>query len=167
MISSEEVVIIDTDVSKRVRNFSKLGPYSWKFSCTICGDSKRDHRKARFFIGENNNTLLCFCHNCSWSGSLKTYLQIEHPDLYTQLQQKTFIQSEHTLFSHDELVETLPDDVLIYVFFVNHPLSKTINDWVSKLKSKKIFLKKKNFEKILLLYKTYQQQHLSEKDHSS
>ena len=155
MISSEEVFILDVDISKRVRNFNKLGQFSWKFSCTICGDSKRDLRKARFFVGESNNTLLCYCHNCSWSGSLKTYLQQEHPDLFTQLQQKKFIQTEHNLFSHDQLVESLPDDVLTHIFFIRY--SRTTNEWVNKLKSKKIFLTKKNFEKLLLLYRHFHQ----------
>lgn len=150
MISSEEVLLIDLEISRRVRNFNKFGPYSWKFSCTICGDSKKDLRKARFFVGESKGQLMAMCHNCSWAGSLKTYLQLEHPDLYTQLQQKKFIQAEHTLFSHDELVETLPDNILTHLFFIRY--SQIPNEWVNKLKSKKIFLKRKNFEKLLGLF---------------
>ena len=153
MITSEEVLAIDLELSTRVRNFHKMGNYQWKFSCTICGDSKRDLRKARFFIGESQNTLMCHCHNCQWSGSLKTYLQIEHPDLYTKLQQQKFIAEENTLFSHDALVETLPDNVLKHIFYI--PKSKNVNSWVNKLKSKKVTLKRKNFDKLLLLYKHF------------
>ena len=153
MISSDEVLTIDTEISRRVRNFRRLGDYHWKFSCTICGDSKKDLRKARFFIGQSEGRLMCHCHNCGWSGSLRTYLQLEHPDLHTTLQQKKFIESENVLFSHDELVETLPDNILIHLFFIRY--SRTPNEWVGKLKSKKIFLKRKNFEKLLLLHKDF------------
>ena len=152
MSSTDEAEVIDIDLKVRLRNFKKLGPSRWNFSCDICGDSAHNQRKARFYIGTQtgNNNLVCICHNCGWSGSLKTYLQLQHPDLYQTLQQKAFLHQDHTLFNHDEMVENLPDNILKHVFFMNEP---SIERWIDKLKNKKIFLARKSFDKLLLQYR--------------
>lgn len=151
MINTLEIELIESEVKNRVRNFRRLGDRQWKWSCSICGDSKRDLRKARFFVGEQDNTLMCYCHNCNWSGSFAKYTEYDHPDLYQRLQHSKFVQSEHTLFSYDDIINQTEDEVLTELFFIRQ--NKSTQTWLNTLKDKKIFVSKQSFTKLHDIHK--------------
>jgi len=130
-------------VSSRVRNYTDLGADSHRWSCDVCGDSARDRRKARFYVGRKDNNLLCHCHNCGFSGSLLSYLRVAHPDLAERLSVKSFVSSVPTsMLDYDSLVSRLDSSVLVHLFGLNH------QDWVPWLLERKIALSKKSMVKL-------------------
>ena len=130
-------------VAARVRNYKELGADSHRWSCDVCGDSARDRNKARFYVGRKDNDLLCFCHNCNFSGSLLSYLRIAHPDLAESLTVNSFVKQETTsMVDYDAMVSRLNEDVLQHLFGLNE------QDWVRWLLERKIVLSKKSMEKL-------------------
>lgn len=47
-----------------IRNFRYLGRNVWRFSCPLCGDSKRRTSLARGFLFEKKNVIWYKCFNC-------------------------------------------------------------------------------------------------------
>ena len=136
-------------VSHRVRNYKDLGKDKHNWSCDVCGDSARDQRKARFYIGRKDNDLLCHCHNCGFSGSLLSYLRVAHPDLAEKLSVNTFVStSTPTMVDYDALVSRLTDTTLIHLFGLRE------RDWVNWLLNKKIVLSKNSMTKLYNLRKS-------------
>ena len=152
MIDYNEVAAIETQIASRVRNFKRMNDTTWNWSCDVCGDSRKDTRKARFFAGsKNNGALLVYCHNCGYSASFKHYTEYKHPDVYRSLQQDSFFDN-NTLFDYDVIIESADSDgVLKKLFFIDR--FNNTDDWVAYLKKKKIRLSKKSFEKLLLLFR--------------
>lgn len=64
-------------VGARLRNFKKVRPNHWQFSCPICGDSKKNPRKARggFYPGKTNLHLYFTCHNECGTMAFYTFLK--------------------------------------------------------------------------------------------
>lgn len=71
-------------VSARLRNFKRKKDGLWNFSCPICGDSKKDKKKARGFVYKRGNQLFYKCYNCSASYNFPNFLKQIDPDLYEQ-----------------------------------------------------------------------------------
>lgn len=67
---------------------SKLQKFSWKKSnlaacrCPICGDSKRNKNKTRFFFFIDKGKFFVKCHNCGYSSGFETYLKNHEPITY-------------------------------------------------------------------------------------
>lgn len=70
-------------VSPQLRNFNRKNG-SYNFSCPICGDSKKDRKKARGYFLQGGNKTRFFCHNCQDSRSFGKFLQTVAPELYSQ-----------------------------------------------------------------------------------
>ena len=72
-------------LSKCLR-FKKIPGSSFKLQmrCPICGDSKKDEFKARFWAKEYEDTVMLKCFNCEYSNSLSGYLKNEEPELYRE-----------------------------------------------------------------------------------
>ena len=47
-----------------IRNFKYLGRNVWRFSCPLCGDSKKNKTKARGFLFAKGDVIFYKCHNC-------------------------------------------------------------------------------------------------------
>lgn len=65
--------------------------------CPICGDSKYNKKKRRFFFlpGTNfNDNYSFYCHNCGVGGSLFHFLSTYHPDLHSEYIFKEFLQKK-------------------------------------------------------------------------
>ena len=153
MIDYNEVTVIETQISTRVRNFKRINDTQWMYSCDICGDSTKNLRKARFGIGVKEGKLFCNCFNCGYSATFRSYCQYKHPDVFQQLSQKSFFDN-NVLFDVDSIIDKVDSDSqLVKLFFINR-FSNTIL-WINFLKGKKIQPSKKNFTKLLLLHKNY------------
>lgn len=158
MIDWNEVTTLDIHLSTRERNFRKLGNTTWRWSCSVCGDSKKDSRKARFYVGYSESTgrLMCNCHNCGHASSLSKYLEFKHPDLHRTLQQEKFLSQQPTLFDVDGVLERIfeeedGEDIIYELLYLNR--FREARDWVAFLKKKNIKLSKNNFQKLYNLFR--------------
>lgn len=70
--------------STYVRNFKRKTEKSFAFSCPLCGDSKKDPRKARGYVFDKSNISLYKCHNCGVSTTFSNLLKETQPHLYTE-----------------------------------------------------------------------------------
>lgn len=71
-------------MSHRLERFKKKKRTLWEFRCPICGDSKKDPKKARAYIYEHKNKLKFKCHNCGRNLSFTQFLKQIDEDLYKQ-----------------------------------------------------------------------------------
>lgn len=71
-------------ISHRLRNFTKKGDYLWNFSCPFCGDSQKNHKKARGFIYRTKNDLFYKCHNCSHGTNLSKLIEYVDVSLHKE-----------------------------------------------------------------------------------
>lgn len=82
-------------ISSQLRNFAKKKDDLWNFSCPICGDSKKDLKKARGYVyrAPNHNALLYKCHNCNASTSFAVLLEKVNPTLYDEYCTEKFLNT--------------------------------------------------------------------------
>lgn len=79
----------------RTRNFKKIGRNSFNFSCPICGDSKRNPKKARGYLLINQkkkNGLYYFCHNCNAAMPFWMFLKEAFPFLYEDYKKENLMK---------------------------------------------------------------------------
>jgi hypothetical protein len=62
-------------LSGRLRNYKREGSNLWNFSCPLCGDSKKDVRKARGYLYRYKDRLNYKCHNCDASTSFRNFIK--------------------------------------------------------------------------------------------
>ncbi len=65
-----------------VRNFQRKDDYLWNFSCPVCGDSKKNKRKARGYIYQWKDCLRYKCHNCDYQAGMRDFLKLVAENLY-------------------------------------------------------------------------------------
>lgn len=108
-------------VSHRLRNFKQKDTHYWNCSCPLCGDSKKDARKARGYILESKNKLLYKCFNCGISMSFGSFLKKIDSNLYNEYaldnyKDSTSIKTPHAnpepLFKKEPELEVLVDSAL-------------------------------------------------------
>ncbi len=71
-------------LSPYLRNFKWSSDTTARCSCPVCGDSKTNKFKTRFFFIQRDNNYTCFCHNCGYSNSLRGYLKEYNHAYYTE-----------------------------------------------------------------------------------
>lgn len=71
-------------ISSSLRNFKWKKGNLANCSCPICGDSKTNKLKARFFFMTRNGRYHVFCHNCGASRKFTSFLKEFNHDLYNQ-----------------------------------------------------------------------------------
>lgn len=81
---------LDVEYAQRLcsgyRNFKKEGPYNFKFSCPICGDSDKNKQKARGNLWKPTKMdgLQFHCYNCGFSAKFSYFLKTQDINLYKQ-----------------------------------------------------------------------------------
>lgn len=75
-------------INTRVRNYERLSPNLWNFSCPICGDSEKHKRKARGYIYHGKDKLRYHCHNCGASMTFDTFLRELDEGLYMEMKKE-------------------------------------------------------------------------------
>lgn len=70
------------NIAGSVRNFKKTGPLKYKFSCPICGDSKKYRSMARGNFYMYKGEWMYNCYNCGKSYPFGKFLELYFPDLY-------------------------------------------------------------------------------------
>lgn len=140
-----ETIQVINDIALEVRNFERSKDNTkWRWSCLVCGDSKKDLRKARFGVARKQNEFLCHCFNCGYSAHFNYYLKEYHPHLSTKLS-VTKIKSEMpSLYDHNDLINKLPPEILKHIFY---------NGNVEKLSQIKLNINSTSREKLLKAFR--------------
>lgn len=71
-------------ISFRLENFSWASEDVALCRCPICGDSRRNLSKRRFYFYIRHGIWHVFCHNCNYSASFSTFLKRLYPEVYKQ-----------------------------------------------------------------------------------
>lgn len=74
-------------LSSQLEGFRQMKPLVFNARCPICGDSKKNKYKKRFYIYPNTDRTNLFvkCHNCSFDtgiNSFSNFLKEYYPDIY-------------------------------------------------------------------------------------
>jgi len=139
------------DIRFSVRNYSQSRDgKTWGWSCDVCGDSKTNSRKARFGVTIKDGTAVCHCFNCGYSAPFSLYLRDFHPAIYERYSVNKFLNEAPTLYDIDGLVSRLDDKTLYHLFYMK---GGSTNDWIDRMKQKKINVSKKSFERLYNIYK--------------
>lgn len=80
----------------RLRNYREKSPEVIQCSCPVCGDSRVDHWKARFYFLYDKKDFSYYvnCHNCNYANSLKWFLRAEFPDVFKQYVTEEFLSKK-------------------------------------------------------------------------
>ena len=113
-----ETIQIINEIALEVRNFERSKDNSrWKWSCLVCGDSKKDQRKARFGVARKQNEFVVNCFNCGYSNHFNQYLREYHPHLQTKLSVSLIKSEMPTMYDQNDLVSQLPHEILKHIFY--------------------------------------------------
>ena len=100
--------------------------------CIVCGDSKKQTKKKRFWIIKNKfNNYYCHCFNCGYHDSFRNFLKEHFPDVYKRYVKVSIKNNRNkTLPTVEEVIEealevkldiqkvcNLPDDHIAHKFF--------------------------------------------------
>jgi len=101
-------MIVDTKyvglLSMRLKNFKKKSNNTWNCSCPICGDSKKDSRKARGYFLPYKGHLIYKCHNCGISTSFSNFLKRFDEDLHKEYRMERFGSKYRTAKKKPEII---------------------------------------------------------------
>ena len=96
-------------LNTRLRNFAKKNDYLWNFSCPVCGDSKKNPRKARGFIYKFKADLLVKCHKCGYSTNLGKLIQFIDSNLYDQYVIERYKDGATRYNAHKDVSPYIPE----------------------------------------------------------
>lgn len=73
-------------ISGNLDRFHKKSPTLYNSRCYVCGDSATNSRltRAYYFVGRDNDNIICSCHNCGLNIPFGLYLKDYFPEYYTQ-----------------------------------------------------------------------------------
>jgi transcription elongation factor Elf1 len=97
----------------RLRNFAKKNDYLWNYSCPICGDSKKNPRKARGYIYKFKQDLLVKCHKCGYSTNIGNLIKYIDSNLYDEYIVERYKNGATRYNDHKDIAEVLPPTVEI------------------------------------------------------
>ena len=134
-------------ISHRLRNFKRKQDYLWNFSCPICGDSKKNHLKARGYVYKKGNNLFYSCKNCGIGTSLGKLLENVDGSLYKEYVLERYKSGESgfsnfkeptfnvpsprfdkldkpKIFEHAEFCDKLPSEHFCLAYLKNRQIPK-------------------------------------------
>lgn len=97
------------NISSRLRNFKMVRKGFYNCSCPICGDSKKNKLKARFYLIKRPNTYSAFCHNCGYSSTLPRFIKAIDSDQYKKYTYEKFKHGGTKKNHHIDIKEVMPD----------------------------------------------------------
>lgn len=109
-------------ISSRLRNFKRVKPGTYNFSCPICGDSNTNRKKARGYLFVYKNKFTYKCHNCGVSLSFDNLLQRLDSELHKEYRLEKFQENNNSTYSTVKRIETKLKKEKVK--FNNSPLSE-------------------------------------------
>lgn len=114
-------VFIDTKYINLIS--SKLEKFSWKSStmaicrCPLCGDSKKNKTKRRFYFYQEEGTYYVKCHNCQYAFYFSVFLKQFDANLYRQYCLETFGRNKdiekNVTFTSKDTSKKLSNSILV------------------------------------------------------
>lgn len=83
-------------ISARLLKFKRKKQNLYNFRCPICGDSEKNKNKARGWVFEKSGKLRFYCHNCSASMRIASFIKTLDPVLFVEYQKEKFIEENFT-----------------------------------------------------------------------
>lgn len=98
-------------IQSHLRNFKKASEKEYNFSCWYCGDSKKHSRKARAYLGRQDDGVYLYnCFNCGIGTTFKKFLRELDYGLYREYLLETLTPQEEYKISSTILQEQKPVD---------------------------------------------------------
>lgn len=72
------------ELSFELEKFEEKTPAKFNARCPICGDSKKNKSKKRFWILEKNGNFFVHCFNCGYSTSLRIFAKKYFPTIFNK-----------------------------------------------------------------------------------
>lgn len=100
-------------VGSRLRNFRQVKPYTWNFSCPICGDSTTSKTKARGYILNFKQGLIYKCHNCQFSSNFGNFLKRVDSNLYDEYVLERYKAGASKYTDHKDVKKIIPEETKV------------------------------------------------------
>lgn len=95
-----------TQLSGRLDRFKHKGRGVFICRCPICGDSKTDKKKTRFYFFAKDGRYNVYCHNCSYSHKFFIFLKNYDPDMFRDYSMELFQETGGYKVEHEIEEET-------------------------------------------------------------
>jgi transcription elongation factor Elf1 len=107
----------------QLRNFRQIKPYTWNFSCPVCGDSTTNKSKARGYILNFKGGLTYKCHNCQLSCNFGNLLKRVNSSLYDEYVLERYKENASKYTDHKDVGKLLPKETAQLVEWEDEILS--------------------------------------------
>ena len=97
----------------QLRNFRQVKPYTWNFSCPVCGDSSSKKNKARGYILNFKGGLTYKCHNCGLSCNFGNLLKRVDSRLYDEYVLERYKENASKYTDHKDVGALLPKETAV------------------------------------------------------
>lgn len=117
-------------VGGQLEGFKQVKRNLFNCRCPVCGDSKKDKTKKRFYFYEKEGKHLVSCHNCGFSTTFVSFIKNELPNVY-----KDFVMDgvRMTPQERKQIEDEHPEEVI-----TKRPVFKKVTVEVPEEKSSKI-----------------------------
>ena len=99
-------------ISSTLRNFKWKKENLAQCSCPICGDSKKDVRKARGYFYVRHGSFWYKCHNCGYWSNVYKFLTKTSPDLCKEYCLESFKDNGKLVNNKEEKKEVSGEDMI-------------------------------------------------------
>jgi hypothetical protein len=86
-------------LSPKLPKFGWIKPKVAACRCPLCGDSKHNKTKRRFYLYEHKNHFVVKCHNCGYSSTFSHFLEKHDSNLYQEYRVESFKEHIGTQFN--------------------------------------------------------------------
>ncbi len=106
---------------------TRLEKFSWKTAtlatcrCPMCGDSKKNKSKRRFYFYYKKGEFHAKCHNCEIANLFSTFLKNYDPELYREYRMEIFQQSFAPSKPEIKVSTTSPKERFDKAIFIDLP----------------------------------------------
>ncbi len=100
---------------------TSLERFSWKKSdmatcrCSICGDSKKNKIKTRFYFYQSKGNFYVKCHNCGYTSSFQNYLEFTNNPILQEYRMEKFKDKYGSKKQEDPVIHTVTDFSVVHL----------------------------------------------------
>lgn len=100
---------------------TSLERFSWKKQdmatcrCSICGDSKKNKLKTRFYFYQSKGTFYVKCHNCGYTSSFQNYLEFTNNPILQEYRMEKFKDKYGSKKQEEVVLNTVTDFSVVHL----------------------------------------------------